>query len=90
MARRGLFDGVLIIGHAADAHSGLSDGSLKACLAAEFDRCRGKARKKCREGKMRGRERSKGEMMKEGALGVLVILIHSTPYTLKSVAALPK
>ena len=40
-------------------------------------------------GKIRG-EGATGQMMTEGALGVLVILIYSTPYTLKSFAALPK
>lgn len=33
---------------------------------------------------------SKGEMMKERALSVLVVLIYSTLYTLESFAALPK
>lgn len=33
---------------------------------------------------------SKGRMMKEGALSVLVVLIYSTLFILKSLAALPQ
>lgn len=40
--REGTFDSVLVIGLAVDAHSGLSDGSLKASLVAVIDQCRGR------------------------------------------------
>lgn len=36
------FHGIVIIGLAADAHSGLSDGSLKASLAGVIDQRGGK------------------------------------------------
>lgn len=55
MGGKGLFDGTVIIGLAADAHSGLSDGFLKASLAAVIDQ-RGGRLQKWREGRMRRRE----------------------------------
>lgn len=58
MGGRGLFDGILIIGPAVDVYFGLSDGSLKACLAAVLDQCRERFAKveEREEVKMRGRE----------------------------------
>lgn len=60
---------------------------LKAHLAAVIDQRR--RRLACMEEREDERG-NKGEMMKEGALSVLVVLIYSTLYTLKSFAMLPK
>lgn len=89
MGWRELCDSVLILFQAVVVYSGVSGGCLKACLAAVIDQCRGRfARAEGREDESKGG--SKGEMMKKGALSVLVILIYSTLYTLKSFAVLPK
>lgn len=60
---------------------------LKAYLAAVIDQRRRRLAWMEEREDERG---SKGEMMKERALSVLVVLIYSTLYTLKSFTALPK
>lgn len=63
------FDSILIIGLAVNPHSGLSNGSLKASLAAVIDQCRVRLQE-WREGKMRrrgrGRERERQQGWDEG------------------------
>lgn len=53
MGVKGRFDSILIIGLAVDAHSGLSDGFLKASLVAVIDQHGGRLQKR-RNGVMRG------------------------------------
>lgn len=78
MGWRRLFDSP--VGRVVDAWTGDSHGSLKDRLAAVIDEYWGRSAKvEEREGKREGG--SKGEMMKAGALNVLVLPIYSTLYT---------